>query len=289
MRIIKKLTPHGFQKVREMDKMKPIEEMAMEEARKIRCIMFDIDDTITSGGKLTAEAYAALWALHRAGYLVVPVTGRPAGWCDMIIREWPADAVIGENGAFVYYAVSNGFEAEYHPLAEMNISAKLKEIEAACRKEVPGFRVSKDQFARRFDLAIDFNEDPPYLGLETAEKIKEICQRFGAVAKVSSIHVNTWFGNYSKVSMAKIYLSKYFQEDEMKERVLFFGDSMNDEPMFEFFIHSCAVANIKPFVPQLKSLPAFVTKQESGRGFVEAVELFLEKVNHSPYFPDEVK
>ena len=32
------------------------------------------------------------------GKLVIPITGRPAGWCDHIARMWPVDAVVGENG-----------------------------------------------------------------------------------------------------------------------------------------------------------------------------------------------
>ena len=63
----------------------------------------DIDETLTSHGRLTAQAYAALESLQQAGLLVVPVTGRPAGWCDHIARMWPVDAVVGENGAFYFW------------------------------------------------------------------------------------------------------------------------------------------------------------------------------------------
>ena len=66
--------------------------------RAIRVVLTDIDDTLTSGGKLTAPAYEALERLHASGRIVVPVTGRPAGWCDHIARMWPVDAVVGENG-----------------------------------------------------------------------------------------------------------------------------------------------------------------------------------------------
>ena len=32
----------------------------------------------------------------------VVVTGRSAGWCDLIARWWPVNSVIGENGALSY-------------------------------------------------------------------------------------------------------------------------------------------------------------------------------------------
>ena len=63
-------------------------------------VLTDIDETVSTRSRLTAEAYAALEALRDAGLRVVPVTGRPAGWCDLIARFWPVDAVVGENGAF---------------------------------------------------------------------------------------------------------------------------------------------------------------------------------------------
>ena len=83
--------------------MEPFVTIDPQRAEKIRYVLCDIDDTITTGGKLPAESYAALWRLHEAGYGVIPVTGRPAGWCDLIVRQWPVTAVVGENGAFVYY------------------------------------------------------------------------------------------------------------------------------------------------------------------------------------------
>ncbi|MDR0448042.1 MAG: HAD hydrolase family protein, partial [Treponema sp.] len=79
--------------------MKLFNEMGIGEAAGIRYVLMDIDDTLTTGGKLSAPAYTALWRLHEAGLKVIPITGRPAGWCDLIAREWPVDAVVGENGA----------------------------------------------------------------------------------------------------------------------------------------------------------------------------------------------
>src|SRR5258706_96250 len=84
--------------------MKPL---ASLDASAIRSVLFDIDETLTTQGKLTAEAYAALEALRRAGRRTVAVTGRPAGWCDHIARMWPVDAVVGENGAFYFFFGEN--------------------------------------------------------------------------------------------------------------------------------------------------------------------------------------
>src|SRR5882762_5704291 len=82
--------------------MRPLGEFPAAARRAICFVLLDIDDTLTTGGRLTAAAYRALEDLSRRGLRVIPVTGRPAGWCDLIARLWPVDAVIGENGAFYF-------------------------------------------------------------------------------------------------------------------------------------------------------------------------------------------
>src|SRR5258708_39741422 len=82
--------------------MKSFAEFPAEACRAIRVVLFDIDDTLTTRGRLTDSAYAALARLHEAGFTTIPITGRPAGWCDHIARMWPVAGVVGENGAFYF-------------------------------------------------------------------------------------------------------------------------------------------------------------------------------------------
>ena len=63
-------------------------------------IFSDVDETLTWEGRLPPEAFNALVKLQAAGYQVIPVTGACAGWCDCMIRTWPIDSIIGENGSF---------------------------------------------------------------------------------------------------------------------------------------------------------------------------------------------
>src|SRR4051812_18334202 len=83
--------------------MKPWKSVKPSELKGLVGVCLDIDDTLSTEGQLTADAYEALWRLKAAGHAVVPITGRPAGWCDHIARFWPVDAVVGENGAFTFY------------------------------------------------------------------------------------------------------------------------------------------------------------------------------------------
>lgn len=107
-----------------------------KEARKLnklKYILFDVDDTVTNGGKLTGEAYAAMWKLKEHGFKLIPVTGRPAGWCDMMLRQWPVQAVICENGAFVYdYDEHNAVRMIRHPLAATEPKSSLSRSRPPC-------------------------------------------------------------------------------------------------------------------------------------------------------------
>lgn len=257
--------------------MRPFSDITAEELSGIRFILTDIDDTVTNGGKLTAEAYGAMWRLHEAGFGVVPVTGRPAGWCSLIVREWPVAGVVGENGAFAFYLSGGKFRTLLHPNVDADANQKLQMLTDAVLKAVPGSRVSSDQFSGIYELAIDYCEDEPRLPISDAEKIAEICRSLGAEAKISSVHVDTWFGNYNKREMALLFFKEILGVEDPQQQILYFGDSLNDEPMFEYFPLSCGVANIRRFERSFGHLPSFVTEGEGGYGFAEAVNGILKK------------
>ena len=64
--------------------MRPLAEFSQDAARRVKAVLTDIDDTLTEHGRLPAIAYDALERLKTAGLIVVPVTGRPAGWCALL-------------------------------------------------------------------------------------------------------------------------------------------------------------------------------------------------------------
>ena len=252
-----------------------------ETAKNLEGVFFDIDDTITTHGKISASAYAALWALKAAGLKVVPITGRPAGWCDHLARMWPVDAVVGENGAFYFWLDQQAGKLRKRFLDPDHIRrekrAHLKQIEQDVIHSVPGTAVASDQPYRETDLAIDFCEDVKPLDWRSIDRICAIFKKHGATCKVSSIHVNGWFGDYNKLSMTKIMAGELWGVDleANRGRFLFCGDSPNDEPMFEFFSFSAGVNNVLRFAERMQHLPAFVAEREGGEGFAEIAETIL--------------
>ncbi len=251
--------------------MTPWSEASVADLSAVKGICLDIDETLSTRGKLTAEAYAALWQLKAAGYFVVPITGRPAGWCDLIARFWPVDAVVGENGAFSFFMKAGKRERITSPNAPASPKARIEELGRAVLKEFPHARWASDQAYREYDLAIDFCEDVPAWPRADVDRLVALCEREGAHAKVSSIHVNAWFGDYDKFSGFTHLLAGSGAELGLPaaEQWLFIGDSPNDEPLFQRFEHSVGVANLKAFADRLKHPPRYLTQMESGAGFCE--------------------
>jgi HAD superfamily hydrolase (TIGR01484 family) len=263
--------------------MRPLAELERAARAAIKGVLLDIDDTLTDAGKLGASAYAALEQLQRHGLLVVPVTGRPAGWCDHIARMWPVDGVVGENGAFYFT-----YDAAQRKLVKRFVATeterqqrkiKLLDIARHILHEVPGCALASDQGYREADIAIDYCEDVALLPRPEIERIAELMRAAGLTAKVSSIHVNGWFGGYDKLSTSKLFLAERcgIDLDGCKELFTFIGDSPNDAPMFEYFPHSVGVANVRDFTPWLPNLPAFVTQERGGEGFAELVRALTEE------------
>ena len=261
--------------------MKPLSQFPRQIARNITTVFADIDDTLTTDGRLPASAYGALEQLYETGFNVAPITGRPAGWCDMIARFWPVSGVVGENGAFyfAYDAKDKKMHRSYFASAKERAAnrKKLEEIKAMVLEEVPGCAVSADQAYRDVDLAIDFREDVPPLDNAAVEQIKEICEREGAIAKISSIHVNCWFGEFDKLSMTRRFAGEVLglDLDRNKDRAVFCGDSPNDAPMFEYFPNSCGVANVLDFKGRMESEPAFIASGKGADGFIEIASMLL--------------
>ena len=128
--------------------------------KTIRYVLADIDDTLTLNGRLPAVVFAAMERLQKAGICMIPITGRPAGWCDHIARMWPVDGIVGENGAFYFcYDVQQRkmrrryFKSEKQREIDYQKLEKLKDV---ILKKIPSCRVSADQHYREADLAIDY-------------------------------------------------------------------------------------------------------------------------------------
>jgi HAD superfamily hydrolase (TIGR01484 family) len=264
-----------------MADIRPLTAFSLQNRSQIRYVLTDIDDTLTTHGRLTAEAYAALQRLSDAGFKVIPITGRPAGWCDLIARFWPVEAIVGENGALTmrYDRDKKVMHRRFFQNDAERKAArqKLDALSVKILTEVPGTALASDQQYRECDLAIDFCEDVPALPMREVERIVALFEAAGATAKVSSIHVNGWFGHWDKLTMTRVLFEEAYglQLDAVRDQIVFAGDSPNDAPMFGYFPYSVGVANVRPFLDRIAARPAFVTAGEGGTGFVELADALI--------------
>jgi HAD superfamily hydrolase (TIGR01484 family) len=223
----------------------------------------------------------ALAELKAAGLLVVPITGRPVGWSEPFAAQWPVDAIVAENGAVALVRTDGQpLRKLYQQDAATRATnfARMQQVLAQIEKTIPGAKRSQDSAGRETDIAIDHSEFT-HLPQAAIEQVVRTMQAAGMTATVSSIHINGWYGEHSKLSGARWIVQQLWGRDldaEM-DRWVYVGDSTNDQIMFEHFAHSVGVANIQRFATQLTHPPRYVTPSERGAGFAEVAKCILNK------------
>jgi HAD superfamily hydrolase (TIGR01484 family) len=240
-------------------------------------IFCDIDDTLTVDGRLVPGVLDWMTAARSRGLAIVPITGRPGGWVDHIARAWPVDGVVGENGGLWFWFDGRKLQRRFfQPADERRINrVKLDALATTILERVPGSALASDQPYRDLDLAIDFCEDVPALSSTAIDAIVSCFIEAGATAKISSIHVNGWYGHFDKLEgVQRFHQDRYGTAIDF-QRWAFFGDSANDEPMFKAFPYSIGVANVRDFLDRMTHHPRFITQSVGGHGFCEGMSHLL--------------
>lgn len=273
--------------------LQPLSSWPLDARRNLLGVFTDIDDTLTAHGTITDDALIALADLEAAGLLVIPITGRPIGWCTPFIAgtetpPWPVDAMVAENGgaAFIRTNGPKTPQGVHRPLSKtyqldaatraMN-TARMQQIAAQVMAEVPGVALSRDGGGRETDLAFDYNEFV-HLPPETVQRVVTLLQQAGMHTTVSSIHIHGCFGDFTKWTGARWIVRELLGRDLATEldRWVCIGDSGNDQAMFEHFTHSVGVANISRFTANMQYLPRYVAQGERGAGFAEMARHILD-------------
>ena len=248
----------------------------------LRGVMTDIDDTLTSAGRLDPPAARALLRLAAADVPVVAITGRPLGWSLDLLRHEPAAAtlraVVAENGAVALLPGHGGVAIEYaqDDIVREHNARRLQEVLARIVNEVPGAQPARDSAGRVTDIAIDHSEFT-HLPAGAIAQVVARMRAAGMNATVSSIHINGWYGEHDKLSGARWMVRRLFDralEDELDDWI-YVGDSTNDQAMFGRFALSVGVANLLHFREHLHTWPVWITRGERGAGFAEVADAVL--------------
>ena len=263
---------------------KPLSSLTKHQAKKIKWLLTDVDDTLTWQGKLPSETLLALDKLNAVGVNIVPVTGACAGWCDQIARLWPVHGVIGENGALWMQKNGRGFTTKtMYPIEQMRSrqSELMKQLNHLL-DDYDDIDFADDQAFRFCDVAINLSQDREPLDEQICQellyRIRQLSVDGEAVnAALSSIHLNVWIGNHSKRLTAEKYLQENIGDSSIDiNEVAYIGDSLNDETMFSWLTMTFGVKNIEAVLDKLTVQPTFITTKNGGHGFAELAEVILQ-------------
>ena len=257
--------------------MRPLERLDPEEARGIRGLLFDLDDTVLTHGVLGRAAYGALWDLHDAGLRLVAVTGRPSGWAEVLVRQWPIDGAVTENGAVFVVRERRGVRVilDGPPAEVAHRRARLDALVAQVHAAMPDVELADDVHGRRSDVAWDIGERVR-LPEDRIAALGRLVSSAGARTTRSSVHLHASFERDDKASGAMRFLRERFGEDPGSAvyRWAFAGDSSNDAACFAAIRTTFGVANVRAFLSKLSVPPRYVARAERGDGFAEiAAEL----------------
>lgn len=253
----------------------------MNDLTRIRYLLTDVDDTLTTQGRLLPETLRALSDLQDAGIRTIAVTGACAGWCDQMIRLWPLDAVIGENGAFCFYKaegrrITQRFFGSASQMKQQQV--RLLDAVTARIRNIPGMQIADDQAYRLCDVAIDFAPpaEPPASPAAITALVNDLRSE-GFAAQRSSIHINCWVGDYDKRTMAEQFLTHRYElsRTQIDQYCAYVGDAPNDEPMFAWLSRTFGVANIRDHLPDMTHRPATILPRPGGLGFADLVQQML--------------
>jgi hydroxymethylpyrimidine pyrophosphatase-like HAD family hydrolase len=246
--------------------MHPFETAPLPALAQVDLVLTDVDDTITHGGRLEGGPLDAMARLQAAGVKVVPCTAAPAGWASLMANMWPVDAVIAENGGMLFETdpVRRSFP---HGAPE---AVALARIQRRLMGAFPWLQSADDQPYREASLAFRRLDDPA-----AEEAVLAALPALGASGTINSLWLLAWPGTYNKLATARTVLASRFGIDIDAEhgRVLYVGDSENDQPMFRHFPLSVGVSTVSHH--PLVDWPTWVTKGPGGTGFVETAERLI--------------
>jgi HAD superfamily hydrolase (TIGR01484 family) len=258
--------------------LKALSELGNVEASRLTGILFDLDDTFLDHGKLTEAAYAALFRLSRAALRLIAVTGRPAGWGEVMVRQWPVDAVVTENGAVALYR-DGEMSARWQDADRATRKTRRDRITSgflALQKAFAVVRASDDSHARESDLALDIGESQ-HVADDDVRKIESAARALGFRTFVSSVHLHLTLDPYDKATGTVAFLRDRFGEDPTaaRHRYAYIGDSANDASCFFAFASSFGVANVAASLPRVSVPPRYVARSARGTGFAEIADAIL--------------
>ncbi|MBN2573446.1 MAG: HAD hydrolase family protein [Deltaproteobacteria bacterium] len=253
--------------------MLPFSEFSAPVLARIRVLATDVDDTLTTNGKIPALVIEGLTSLGQAGVPVALVTGRPAGWAQALAGYVSGVRIaVAENGLVAFDGA--GARVDLGPERGPDFFARLAENGARVR-EAFQLTVTPDDTFRLFERA--FVRPPSFDARALVASGKLVDPDFEVVA--SSIHIHVRPAGWGKAEGLLAALAPIAPAAcaAPETSILFVGDSSNDRPLFARLRRtSVGVRNVIRYLDELgEDRPAYVTQAECAEGFGEVARALL--------------
>jgi HAD superfamily hydrolase (TIGR01484 family) len=247
---------------------------------EIEALAMDIDGTLSTAGRFSAEVVATLHALKSAGLKLILVTGRPSGWVQGLASYLPVDAAIAENGGVVFRG------SESAPLlrdaksghylvssAENSTRDQLAKVFDQLASRHRDLRLTEDNVYRLSDYTFHVAGMTPSQLLDIRTEVEDM----GFAFTWSTIHAHIMPRGQEKGSALCWLLRQMEIPVFPAHTTLTVGDSPNDATLFDESRFPCTagVANIEKYRNVMDSFPRFISRYAEGDGFVDIAQRLL--------------
>jgi HAD superfamily hydrolase (TIGR01484 family) len=229
---------------------------------KPRIIFSDFDGTLSDHKEFSTKFIDIINLCDQQKVPFVIVTGRSISWAHFFLTHFEKiEYVISEGGGSLSYRDGNGFLIDEYLVADHEIEW-LEKFSKELVKQFPMVRLSADSTGRVSDRAIELFDlkDP-----ELLESVKKFMKAQNINFSTSNVHLNFWCGDVSKYEASKYFLSRFYDHISIEES-MFFGDSLNDQSMFQNIQHSVGVSNISEVASELEHEPSVILIGDKNKG-----------------------
>ena len=240
----------------------------------IKLIATDLDGTLTASGEFTPALLQMLIALRQSGFPVLIVTGRSAGWVHGLAAYMPIQGAIAENGGLFYphdpdhggIVLTPTFNRDHH-------RQQLTQMFDQLKAEFPQIQTTADNAFR----VTDWTFENPGFSPELLAQMEQRCTQAEWGFTYSTVQCHIKPPAQTKQTGLLTVLNHHLDQVYTPDQVITVGDSPNDTGLFDphVFPHSVGVANVIPYLAQMKYLPAMVTQTAEQHGFLEIGQCLL--------------
>jgi HAD superfamily hydrolase (TIGR01484 family) len=229
-------------------------------------IFSDFDGTLTDYGHLGADFVSTLETINHYNHELIVVSGRSLSWGHFLLTHFPMNYCVMEGGGVVMWKDKDD-RIRHHSLCTVEELGKLRELFEKIKATPLGVHLSDDSYGRLADRAFELD------GSAVNKEIEQYLIKHKANYYLSTVHINFWYGNFDKYIGIKYLVEEILKHDieKVKKGCLYFGDGMNDVPVFDQFSQSIGVSNLaKVTIP-----PKVILKGEDNRE-IFGVKNFLQ-------------